>query len=256
MEKEKSAKDMIFGTRPVIEALRSGADVEKILVQNSSRSTQMNALMREAKQHEVPVQMVPIEKLNRLTGKNHQGVVAFVSQVSYQKLSAVVPMIFEAGMLPFFVVLDKITDVRNFGAIARTAESVGVHALVLPSRGSAMINADAVKTSAGALHRINVARENNLKETLRFLKDSGVKLVAITEKAAVNLWSADLSGPIALIMGSEETGISEEYLKLADVRIKIPMMGSIESLNVSVATGIACYEVLRQREATLANEAT
>lgn len=248
MQKEVTGNEMIFGTRPVIEALRSGADVEKILIQSSTRSPQTNEIVQLAKEHEVPVQMVPVEKLNRLTRKNHQGVVAFVAQVSYQKLNALVPMIFEAGMEPFLLILDKITDVRNLGAIARTAESAGVHALVMPSRGSAMINADAVKTSAGALHRINLCREDNLKTTIQFLKESGLKVAAVTEKASVDVWKANLTGPIALIMGSEDIGISEEYLKLADIRIKIPMLGSIESLNVSVAAGISCYEIVRQRQ--------
>lgn len=241
------AKEIIFGVHPVMEALKAGVEVEKLMVQNTARSPQMTEILRLARQLEVPVQMVPVEKLNRLTRKNHQGIVAFTAHLSYQKLSAVLPMIFEAAMEPFLLILDRITDVRNFGAIARSAEASGVHALVVPSRGSVQINAEAVKTSAGALHRVNVCREENLKTTLHYLKESGVKIVAVTEKASVEYWKADLQGPVALILGAEDTGISEEYLKMADVRIKMPMMGEIQSLNVSVAAGIACYEIVRQR---------
>ncbi|GAB1418264.1 23S rRNA (guanosine(2251)-2'-O)-methyltransferase RlmB [Bacteroidales bacterium] len=241
------AKEIIFGVHPVMEALKAGVEVEKLMVQNAARSPQMTEILRLARQLEVPVQMVPVEKLNRLTRKNHQGIVAFTAHLSYQKLSAVLPMIFEAAMEPFLLILDRITDVRNFGAIARSAEASGVHALVVPSRGSAQINAEAVKTSAGALHRVNVCREENLKTTLHYLKESGVKIVAVTEKASVEYWKADLQGPVALILGAEDTGISEEYLKMADARIKMPMMGEIQSLNVSVAAGIACYEIVRQR---------
>lgn len=247
MEISDNSNGLIFGTRPVIEALRSGAEMDKIFLQASSRSAQTTEIMQLARELEVPVQIVPIEKLNRLTRKNHQGVVAFMAQVSYQKLNALLPMIFEAGFDPFLIILDKITDVRNLGAIARTAEASGVHALILPTRGSAFINADAVKTSAGALHRLNICREDNLKNAIQYLKESGLKVVAVTEKASELFWKADLKGPVVLILGSEEHGISAEYLKLADVRIKMPMLGNIESLNVSVAAGVGCYEIVRQR---------
>lgn len=241
------SNEIIFGVHPVIEALKAGVEMEKLLIQNSARSPQISEIMRLARQMAIPFQLVPIEKLNRLTRKNHQGVIAMTAQVSYQKLSSLLPMIFEAAMEPFLLVLDRITDVRNMGAIARSAEASGVHALVVPNRGSAQINAEAIKTSTGALHRVNICREDHLKTTLHFLKESGLKIVAVTEKASVEYWKADLSGPVALILGAEDTGISEEYLKLADVRIKMPMLGEIQSLNVSVAAGIACYEVVRQR---------
>lgn len=241
------SNEIIFGVHPVIEALKAGVEMEKLLIQNSARSPQISEIMRLARQMAIPFQLVPIEKLNRLTRKNHQGVIAMTAQVSYQKLSSLLPMIFEAAMEPFLLVLDRITDVRNMGAIARSVEASGVHALVVPNRGSAQINAEAIKTSTGALHRVNICREDNLKTTLHFLKESGLKIVAVTEKASVEYWKADLSGPVALILGAEDTGISEEYLKLADVRIKMPMLGEIQSLNVSVAAGIACYEVVRQR---------
>jgi 23S rRNA (guanosine2251-2'-O)-methyltransferase len=247
MNADKDRQDMIFGTRPIIEALRSGMEMEKILVQTGAKSPQISEILIEAKNNEVPYQLVPVEKLNRLTRKNHQGVIAFISPVVYQKIEFIIPMLFEAGETPFIIIMDKVTDVRNFGAIARSAEAAGVHAILIPSRGSALITADAVKSSAGAITRINICREDNLKTTIEFLKDSGLKIAAITEKAEGLIWEADLKGPLVLIMGSEETGISEAYLKMADLRLKIPMLGSIESLNVSVAAGIACFEIIRQR---------
>ncbi|MBS4061142.1 MAG: 23S rRNA (guanosine(2251)-2'-O)-methyltransferase RlmB [Bacteroidetes bacterium] len=253
MQTERDRQDMIFGTRPLIEAFRSGMEIEKILIQNGTKSPQILEILTLAKNHEVPYQLVPMEKLNRLTRKNHQGVVAFISPVVYQKIEFLIPMLFEAGETPFIIIMDKITDVRNFGAIARTAEASGVQAILIPTRGSALITADAVKTSAGALTRINICREDNLKTSIDFLKKSGLKIAAITEKSDGLLWDADLNGPVALLMGSEETGISEAYLKMADLRLKIPMLGSIESLNVSVAAGIACFEIIRQRIATANN---
>lgn len=247
MSQENTQSAFIFGTRPLIEALKSGIEIEKVLIQSGSRSPQLSEVIRLTRERSVPYQMVPVEKLNRITRKNHQGVIAFTSAVVYQKLEYILPMLFEAGLTPFILILDKVTDVRNFGAIARTAEASGVHAIVFPTRGSALIGADAVKTSAGALTRINICREENLKTTIDFLKQSGLKIAAVSEKSDKQIWDNDLNGPIALILGSEETGISGAYLQMADLHLRIPMTGSIESLNVSVAAGIACYEVVRQR---------
>jgi 23S rRNA (guanosine2251-2'-O)-methyltransferase len=248
MSQENTQSAFIFGTRPLIEALKSGIEIEKVLIQSGSRSPQLSEVIRLTRERSVPYQMVPVEKLNRITRKNHQGVIAFTSAVVYQKLEYILPMLFEAGLTPFILILDKVTDVRNFGAIARTAEASGVHAIVFPTRGSALIGADAVKTSAGALTRINICREENLKTTIDFLKQSGLKIAAVSEKSDKQIWDNDLNGPIALILGSEETGISGAYLQMADLHLRIPMAGSIESLNVSVAAGIACYEVVRQRK--------
>lgn len=248
MSQENTQSAFIFGTRPLIEALKSGIEIEKVLIQSGSRSPQLSEVIRLTRERSVPYQMVPVEKLNRITRKNHQGVIAFTSAVVYQKLEYILPMLFEAGLTPFILILDKVTDVRNFGAIARTAEASGVHAIVFPTRGSALIGADAVKTSAGALTRINICREENLKTTIDFLKQSGLKIAAVSEKSDKQIWDNDLNGPIALILGSEETGISGAYLQMADLHLRIPMTGSIESLNVSVAAGVACYEVVRQRK--------
>lgn len=241
------SSDYIFGTWPVIEALRKGQEIEKILIVHGVRSAQISEITGLAKESNVPVQYVPLEKLNRITRKNHQSVIAYVSPVVYQTIEQLIPMIYDEGREPFILMLDRITDVRNFGAIARSAEAAGVNAIVIPSRGSALITADAVKTSAGALTRINVCRMDNLKTTIDFLKNSGLTIAAISEKAEKLIWENELSGPIALILGSEEDGISEAYLKKADIHLKFPMIGKVASLNVSVASGMACFEVLRQR---------
>ncbi|MCQ2315214.1 MAG: 23S rRNA (guanosine(2251)-2'-O)-methyltransferase RlmB [Bacteroidales bacterium] len=244
----KEDSNMVFGVHPVEEVMRAGREFEKIFVQNGLRSPQISAICGYAKEHGVPVQFVPVEKLNRLTRKNHQGIVAFVCPISYQDIENVIPMAYEAGRVPFVVILDRVTDVRNFGAIARTCYAAGADAIVIPSRGSALINGDAMKTSAGALSLINVCRVENLKDTIDFLKASGLKVVAFSEKGRQTIWQADLTGPVAVLMGSEEDGISEAYLKRADNHLVIPMPGDIDSLNVSVATGIVAFEIVRQRE--------
>ncbi len=238
---------LVFGTRPLIEAYHAGREIDKIFLLKGSKSAQTAEILNLARVHQTPVQYVPLEKLNRLTRKNHQGVVAFVSPVAYQTIENLVPMVFEQGEEPFILVLDRVTDVRNFGAIVRTAEAAGVHGIVVPSRGSAPLNADAVKTSAGALSRLPVCRSVNLKDTLSFLKNSGLVIAAVSEKSDGDLWEVSLQGPIALILGSEEDGISGAYLKMADKHLRIPMPGTTASLNVSVAAGIACFEVVRQR---------
>ncbi len=243
-----TSKELLIGTRPVIEAIEAGKQIDKVLVQKGLKSKTFGELQPLLKQHDILVQKVPPEKLNRITRKNHQGVIAFVSPVSFQNLGEIVTRTFEKGETPFILILDRITDVRNFGAICRTAECTGVQAVVVPSRGSAPVNFDALKTSAGALNHIAVCREANLKETITHLKNSGLKIVGCTEKTEAVSYSADLSGPIAVIMGSEEDGISGEYLKMCDLSVKLPMRGKIGSLNVSVATGALLYEVIRQQE--------
>lgn len=245
--RSSSSEDMIFGTRAVLEAVRAGREMETIYIQRDATNDLIKELKAGLAEHNQPYVKVPAEKLQRLTRKNHQGVVAFLSPINYAVLNNVVSGVYERGEMPLLVVLDRLTDVRNVGAIARTAECLGAHALVIPRRGGARINADAVKTSAGALHHLPVCREENLKDSLQELKDAGLKIVACTEKANQSLAKADLSGPVALLMGSEEDGISGEYLKLADQQVLIPMSGKIESLNVSVATAICLYEVVRQR---------
>lgn len=246
-EQQRENDSLIFGLRPVIEALRAGKEVERLFIQTGLKNELSTELMSLLKKNNIPFQYVPVEKLNRLTSKNHQGVVGYISSVVYQKIQDVLPLVFEAGKTPLLLILDRITDVRNFGAIARTAECTGVDAIIIPSRGGAQINADAMKTSTGALHTIPVCRENNLKETIHFLRESGLQVVACTEKTTDMYYQPDYTLPVAIIMGSEENGVSPEYLKLVDAQAKIPLLGQISSLNVSVATGVILYEAVRQR---------
>lgn len=247
-EKGASEKDVIFGIRPVIEAIRSGKEIEKLLIQKDQHSVLIQELTVLAKELKIPISLVPVEKLNSVTRKNHQGVICFVSPIIYASLDHIITQVFQSGKAPLILLLDRITDVRNFGAIARTAECIGVDAIVIPSRGSAQISSDAIKTSAGALNFIPVCREDNLKNTLIYLKDSGLQLVGCTEKADKQLHEFDFTIPVAIIMGSEEDGISPEYLKKCDDAVKIPLQGQIQSLNVSVAAGMVLYEALRQRQ--------
>jgi len=245
IKKEKS--NFIFGTRTAIEAIRGGKEVDKILIQKGLNNELFSELRKLITDGNIPHQFVPIEKLDRITGKNHQGVICFLSEITFYNIENLLPGIYENATVPLLLILDKVTDVRNFGAICRTAECSGVNAIIIPSRGSAQINADAVKTSAGALQIIPVCREENLKSTIIFLKESGVQIIACTEKTDDYYYSLDFTQPTAIIMGSEEDGISGEYLKLCDHKAKIPLLGEIQSLNVSVACGVMLYEVVKQR---------
>ncbi|MCX6251527.1 MAG: 23S rRNA (guanosine(2251)-2'-O)-methyltransferase RlmB [Bacteroidetes bacterium] len=239
--------NFIYGIHPVIEAIKAGKEIDKLFVQKGLKGEGFHLIYEYIKELEIPFQFVPVEKLNRMTRQNHQGIIAYISEISYQKLDLLIPYVYEQGRVPLLLVLDKITDVRNLGAIARTAECAGVDGLLLPSKGSAQINADAIKTSAGALYKLPVSRCTNLKESIQYMKNSGLRIFAATEKATISYTEADFTHPMALILGSEDIGISDEYLKLADDKIGIPLYGEIESLNVSVATGILLYEILRQR---------
>ncbi len=246
MEK-RTTSDFIYGTRAVIEAIEAGKEIDKLLIQRDLQNDLTSELLQVCHSRKIPFQRVPVEKLNRVTRKNHQGTIAFISPVQFASLDNIISSAYEKAVDPFLLILDRVTDVRNFGAIARTAECAGVHGIIVPSRGSAQIGADAMKTSAGALNHISVVRSMNLKETIKELQQNGIKVVACTEKSDDNIYQTDLSGPIALVMGSEEEGISGEYLRLADAKAKLPMVGQIESLNVSVATGVFIYETIRQR---------
>lgn len=243
-------ESMIYGTRAIIEALKGDQEFERVFIQLGLNNPLMRELKDELKRAGVHFQLVPGEKLNRLTRQNHQGAVAYVSSLEYHQTAEVVSDVFSSGKTPLFIILDRITDTRNLGAIARTAECIGAQALIIPSRGSAMINSDAVKTSAGALHHLPVCREDNLKVTIDYLKECGIRVVACSEKTDKLAAKADLTGPIAIIMGSEENGVSQEYLKRCDDVVKLPMEGSISSYNVSVAAGMVLYEISRQRSAT------
>lgn len=240
--------DMIFGIRTVIEALESGADIDKILISKDLQGDLVKELLNALRGRIIQVQKVPIERINRVTRKNHQGVVAFISSITYERIENIIPTLYEEGRTPFVVVLDGLTDVRNFGAIARSCECAGVDAIVIPQKGSVTVNADAVKTSAGALLRIPVCKEPNIYQTIRFLQGSGLKIVAASEKGVKNYTEISYVEPIAIVMGSEEAGVAGEHLRICDEMVSIPMLGSISSLNVSVAAGVMVYEVVRQRK--------
>ena len=238
------ALQIVYGLRPVIEAIGSGQQIERILIQNGLNSSLLGELRAKMKEHDIPFQYVPVEKLNKMTTGNHQGVVATIGSVKYHSFMELVETLPENAMV---VLLDHITDVRNMGAIARTAECTGVSALVVPDRGTAAMNEDAIKTSSGALLRLPVCREQNLKTVVNLAKQCGYQVVAATEKGAVHYRTVDFRQPTLLIMGNEETGISPELLKMSDVRAKLPIVGEVASLNVSVAAGVFMYEALEQR---------
>jgi len=245
--RSNSSSDFIYGTRAIIEAIESGKEIDKLLVQKDLRNELSSELLKLCRDLLVPVQRVPVEKLNRITRKNHQGAIAYLSSVSFASLDNLISEAYGKGENPLFIMLDRVTDVRNFGAIARTAECAGVHGIIVPSRGTAQIGSDAMKTSAGALNYIPVCRADNLKLTIKELQENGIQIVACSEKATETIYEKDFSVPVVLLMGSEEDGISPEYLKLCDDHAKLPITGNIESLNVSVATGIIAYEAVRQR---------
>lgn len=230
-----------------MEAVEAGREIDKVLIRKDLSGPLASELLGVLRTHKVVTQRVPEERINRITRKNHQGVVAFLSAVSYHSLNHIVPELYEEGITPFIVVLDGITDVRNFGAIARTCECAGVNAIVIPERGSVSVGADAVKTSAGALMSLPVCRERSLSGAVKFLKECGYTIVAATEKSDTRYTEGDYRGPVAIVMGSEDTGISEDIMRQCDMPVAIPQFGRIQSLNVSVAAGVMIYEVVRQR---------
>ena len=242
---EKS--DFIFGIRPILEALDARKQIDKLFIQKDAQGELIQELVKEAKQLHILPQRVPIEKLNRITRKNHQGAIAFLSPIEFSDLDEVVTRVYEDGQKPFILLLDGVTDVRNFGAICRTAEAAGVHAIVIPQKGSASINGDAVKTSAGALFKIPVCKVPSMKHAISSLQNFGIQVFGASEKAASLPYTQDLNIPIGLVMGNEETGLQPDVIKTCDELIKIPMIGEIGSLNVSVAAGILLYEMVRQR---------
>ena len=238
---------VVFGIRAVIEAIESGKQVDKVLMKKDLGGELARELLSVTREYNVPVQRVPVERINKVTRKNHQGVIAFMAAVDYYHVDDIVPALYDEGINPLVVVLDGVTDVRNFGAIARTCECAGVNCIVIPERNSVSVNADAVKTSAGALNYLPVCRERNLVEAVRYLRVSGVKVMGASEKTDLNYTKADFTGPVAIVLGAEDTGISTDVLKLCDTLVAIPEFGQINSLNVSVAGGIMIYEVVRQR---------
>ncbi len=239
--------EFVFGTRAVIEAIKTGRFIERIFLKKGLKNELSQELFQLIREEQIPFQFVPIEKINRITRKNHQGVLALLSPIEYQNIETLLPGIYETGKDPFFLILDQVTDVRNFGAIVRSAECAGVNAIIIPEKGTARIGGDAVKTSAGAIHHIPICKVQSLSKSIIFLKNSGIKVAAATEKATTLYTNAKLNIPLAIVMGSEESGISKPVLELADELLSIPILGKIESLNVSVAAAIMLYEVVRQK---------
>jgi 23S rRNA (guanosine2251-2'-O)-methyltransferase len=242
-----AVNNYIFGIRSIIEAINAGKEIDKVLIKKGLTGDLSKELIDLLRENNVNCQYVPIERIDRITRKNHQGVLAFISAIEYQSLENTLISVFERGEVPLVVVLDSVTDVRNMGAIARSAECAGVHAIVVPEKGSAVVNADAIKTSAGALHDIPVCRVKSLDLAIKYLKNSGLTIACASEKGGQNYFNCNLSGPLAIVMGAEDTGISTALLKYADVTAKIPLMGKIGSLNVSVAAGILLFETVKQR---------
>lgn len=240
--------NMIFGIHPLLEALEAGREIDKVMMRRGLRTEESACILALSRERSVPVQFVPEERLGRLTQRQHQGVIAFISEIEYTPLEELVARVYEEGRAPFIVLLDGLTDVRNFGAIARTAECAGVDALVIPERGSVSVTADAVKTSAGALHRIPVCRVSSIAAAVGLLQSSGVRVVAASEKAEERYTETALQLPLGLVMGAEDHGVSTDVLRMADSITRIPQVGAIGSLNVSVAAGILIYEAVRQEQ--------
>lgn len=238
---------MIFGTRAVMEAVRAGREIEKIFIQAGLNNDLIKELIVVAKEHDVPLSFTPQQKLNKLSTKNHQGVICLLSAVKYAVIEDLIDHAYANGKEPFFLILDRITDVRNFGAIVRTAECAGLTGVIIPDKGNAPLTADAMKTSAGALSYLPICRARDLKKAIQTLKENGIQILACTEKGSQALYEVDMKSPIALLLGSEEDGITPMLLREVDHLVKIPMFGSIGSLNVSVSAGIALYEVIRQK---------
>lgn len=246
-KKRPKERSIIFGRQPLLEALQSNVGIEKIVLKKNLQGENIKEIMALAKAQHIPIQMVPVEKLNWYTQKNHQGVLAHLSAIEYANLEDILSHAYAQGELPLFLILDQVSDVRNFGAIARTALCMGVHALVISSKGSAAINEEALKTSAGALVQLPVCRSKSLGNTLDYLQSNGLSVLAMDLKGENVLDEVDLKVPLAIVMGSEGDGIQRHLLNKADLKIKIPMTGKFDSLNVSVASGMVLYEVVRQR---------
>ncbi len=244
---EMKDSNLVYGMRPVIEAITAGKVIDKVIMQQGLKGELVPELRKAISDHGIPYQYAPVDKLNRLVRGNHQGIVCFLSPIEFQPIENLLLSVYEKGETPLFVILDRVTDVRNMGAIARTAACAGAHGLIIPEKGGAPVNADAMKASAGALSFLPVHRSPNLKNTIDYLKESGLRIVAASEKGTKNYFETALTGPLAIIMGSEEDGVSGEYLRRCDEVVKIPLRGTIESLNVSVAAGILLFEAVKQQ---------
>jgi len=243
MEKD----NQIFGIRAIIEAINAKKEIDKVFVQKEAQGDLMQDLMKTMKRNNINFSYVPVEKLNRLTPNNHQGAVATIAPISFVSLETLVESVIETGKKPLFLILDQLSDARNFGAIIRTAECTGVDGIIIQKQGSAPVNGDTVKTSAGAVFNVPICKVDHIKDAIFYLQGSGIKTVAATEKTEHHIYDINLNEGVAIIMGSEDRGVNPSVLKIVDEKAKLPMFGSIESLNVSVACGAFLYETLRQR---------
>ena len=237
----------IFGIRAIIEAIQAGKEIDKVFIQKDAQGELMKDLMKVMKRAGVNFSYVPVEKLNKLTPNNHQGAVATIAPVSFHNLETLIETVMESGKTPLFLILDQISDARNFGAIIRTAECTGVDGIIIQKQGAAPVNGDTVKTSAGAVFNVPICKVEHIKDAIFHLQGSGIKTIAATEKTDQNIYDLSLNEPIAIIMGSEDRGVNPSVLKIVDEKAKLPMFGTIASLNVSVACGAFLYERVRQR---------
>lgn len=251
MTNSNTEAELLCGIRPLLEAIEAGKELDKIYLQKNLQGALFKELWGVIKEHKLPYTVVPKARLDKFTRKNHQGVIATLSAVQSVPLQEIVQATFEKGEDPLIIILDRVSDVRNLGAIARTADAVGAHAVVTTVKNSAAVNMDAMKASAGALNHLPLCKESNLNETVTWLQMSGIRVVACSEKTDQLSYDTDLTGPLALIMGSEDKGVAPERLKAADAVIKLPMLGKVGSLNVSVAAGAVLYEIVRQRHIKL-----
>tara|TARA_B100002019_G_scaffold119643_1_gene102730 strand:- start:391 stop:1128 length:738 start_codon:yes stop_codon:yes gene_type:complete len=239
--------DIVFGTRPVLEAINSGKTLEKLFIQKNLKKEILEKIKSKLSNKKINISYVPKEKLNRITKKNHQGIICYISPISYQPIEEIIQRVFEKGKDPFVIILDRITDTRNFGAISRVADASGVDAIIIPEKESAIITSDSIKTSAGAINYMPICKVKSLRSTANFLKESGLKLVSCTEKGDKKFYDADLTSPCCIILGSEKDGISNSLIDISDERLNIPMKGNVESLNVSSSASVILFEVVRQR---------
>ena len=243
MEKEH----IIFGIRAIVEAITAGKEVDKVFIQKEISGELMKDLMKVMKRNSINFSYVPVEKLNRLTPSNHQGAVASISPIAFMDLETLIEATLEKNQKPLFLILDQLSDARNFGAIIRTAECTGVNGIIVQKSRSAPVNGDTVKTSAGAVFNVPISKVEHIKDAIYLLQANGIKTVAATEKCDQNIYDLQLNEPLAIIMGSEERGVNPSVLKIVDEKAKLPMFGTIGSLNVSVACGAFLYETVRQR---------
>lgn len=237
----------IYGIRPIIEAIKEGKKIDRVLLRQGFTGDKSEELMELIRTKGIVFSKVPLEKLNKITKKNHQGVIAYIADVEYFNFEELINNLSNERKNPLLVILDGLTDVRNFGAISRTCECAGVDGIIIPTKGSVSIGPDAIKASAGALLSIPVCREPNIRFAIQTLKEYGYSVIAASEKAAENYTDADYTGPTAIVMGNEEKGISSQVIKECSALVSIPQFGMIQSLNVSVACGVMIYEAVRQR---------